>query len=524
MEHRTQHVMPPRMRRGVLHEWLVSKGDDVRIGQVVGRMMAESSSTTYDIMAPCAGTLAEFIIAPGDPVDPSKPVAALEVCAHIADYRGLCARCGMDVSSVHHSSTETRETLTVFGKNSINITKEGLEVMRTRLADDLRSRRKLLLVLDLDHTIVHATVDSRARECLDRGVHEFKLDGRTHYVKLRPGAHAFLQSLKDLFDIQVFTWGIRNYAVEVVSLLDPDHTIIKERIVARDDIGIGQRNRLLSQHQQKRLERVLPVCGSMALVLDDSPGVWADLRPNLIEIRKFVFFPASEYAHGAVQNFSSGTGNSFDMGVLARNDRDNVLLSMERVLKRIHTMFYSGQEQDVRKLLQTVRLDVLRGCELVFSGVFPQNVPLEKAPEVRLAVELGATVTQEIGPETTHVIGSVFRPTGKIKRAQQCIAAQDAPLRHLVHVDWLTACSTHVARAPEDKFSLPDYVVGDVSQIGYLDAESGADEWTSSAPVPAAPTDHDLSSPRAKRPRTDDSGSDHDYSDFERELEAALGT
>lgn len=99
----------------------------------------------------------------------------------------------------------------------------------------------------------------------------------------------------------------------------------------------------------------------MALVLDDSPGVWADLRPNLIEIRKFVFFPASEYAHGAVQNFSSGTGNSFDMGVLARNDRDNVLLSMERVLKRIHTMFYSGQEQDVRKLLQTVRLDVLRG-------------------------------------------------------------------------------------------------------------------------------------------------------------------
>lgn len=90
--------------------------------------------------------------------------------------------------------------------------------------------------------------------------------------------------------------------------------------------------------------------------------------------------------------------------------------------------------------------------------------------------------------------------------------------------DWLTACSTHVARAPEDKFSLPDYVVGDVSQIGYLDAESGADEWTSSAPVPAAPTDHDLSSPRAKRPRTDDSGSDHDYSDFERELEAALGT
>lgn len=156
--------------------------------------MAESSSTTYDIMAPCAGTLAEFIIAPGDPVDPSYSIRVVFRCVrtHVQPgsllplsksvptlrttegcvlavgwtYRGStwidsCPLTDLTALSVHHSSTETRETLTVFGKNSINITKEGLEVMRTRLADDLRSRRKLLLVLDLDHTIVHATVDSR---------------------------------------------------------------------------------------------------------------------------------------------------------------------------------------------------------------------------------------------------------------------------------------------------------------------------------------------------------------------------
>lgn len=73
----------------------------------------------------------------------------------------------------------------VFGKQSLNVTTEGrlclvrrkfrrtpfdicsgslssgLALIKQKLADDLRRNLKLLLVLDLDHTVVHASVDPR---------------------------------------------------------------------------------------------------------------------------------------------------------------------------------------------------------------------------------------------------------------------------------------------------------------------------------------------------------------------------
>ena len=65
----------------------------------------------------------------------------------------------------------------------------------------LRAARKLQLVLDLDHTLIHATTDPRmaAVAChveLGRDVHVFSDAVSTFYVKLRPGLAEFLAAVR----------------------------------------------------------------------------------------------------------------------------------------------------------------------------------------------------------------------------------------------------------------------------------------------------------------------------------------
>lgn len=41
-----------------------------------------------------------------------------------------------------------------------------------------------------------------------------------YYIKFRPGLREFLQEAAQLFDIHVYTMGSRDYAIEVVKLMD----------------------------------------------------------------------------------------------------------------------------------------------------------------------------------------------------------------------------------------------------------------------------------------------------------------
>ena len=140
--------------------------------------------------------------------------------------------------------------------------------------------------------------------------------------------------------------------------------VIKGRITARDDIGEQSvvDNKL---PPQKQLERLLPVCESMALILDDSAAVWRDLLPNLIEIRKFIYFPIrSEYAHGQANTACSSSvflDDGFELEMLQKNERDNVLPSIQRLLIRLHQDYFSSPETaDVRELLRSARSKILK--------------------------------------------------------------------------------------------------------------------------------------------------------------------
>lgn len=104
-------------------------------------------------------------------------------------------------------------------------------------SERLFRQRRLSLVLDLDHTLVHATPDVRARRYLQsHGVRSIRLpmlEGAPpgtsaaegprmwthHYVKLRPHINAFLASVQPLYEVTVYTAGTRLYAEEITMVL-----------------------------------------------------------------------------------------------------------------------------------------------------------------------------------------------------------------------------------------------------------------------------------------------------------------
>jgi RNA polymerase II subunit A-like phosphatase len=191
---------------------------------------------------------------------------------------------------IDHLEMEEVTSRTIGGKHQLKIANHVFDDLVRQNSQTLLKARKLVLVLDLDHTLLHASHDSRAKDLL--GHEEFKdtlhevflAQGHTghHYIKLRPYAREFIHNLQKYYDIRIFTWGLRHYAERVVELLDPEDKIIHSKIVSRDDMGLGD----VKTVQQKDFTRIFPCDDEMVIVIDDDPRVWASAQENLLTIPK----------------------------------------------------------------------------------------------------------------------------------------------------------------------------------------------------------------------------------------------
>ncbi|KAI8641310.1 HAD-like domain-containing protein [Parasitella parasitica] len=154
----------------------------------------------------------------------------------------------------------------------------------------LQTEKKLVLVIDLDHTLIHATsvydvaewINKQKRSATHRSrVKElFTVCGNKFSFKLRPGLHRFLTQLSSMYEFHVYTMGNKAYAEAFLDRIDPHRTLFKGRVLTRDGNGCILK---------KKLSRLYPTNQTQVLVLDDCANVW-DNSPNLIQIKPYVFF------------------------------------------------------------------------------------------------------------------------------------------------------------------------------------------------------------------------------------------
>ncbi|KAI3652261.1 hypothetical protein MP228_003564 [Amoeboaphelidium protococcarum] len=357
-------------------------------------------------------------------------------CDHPVQFHGLCAVCGQEVRELDQLTSDKSEYETfamVPTHRDIKVTKNEAQKIERQIAQRLMEEKKLSLILDLDQTVLHASVNQRIGEVIHndptvqqwgvtKDVHSFTLphDPRLrYYVKLRPGLYEFLKDMSKLYEFHIYTMGTRSYAEAVRLIIDPRNELFKERILTRDESG---------SNISKDIKNIFPCDSSMVLILDDRSDVW-NWSDNLIKVKPYTFFYGTEDINAPGQQtpdskadkvlppyVSDSSNESNDVPANARMssedlsgrqmqdtsipsqnmrlssgkapfpniDADTELFQLKDILSFVHSQFFSesssatdaqvGHQRNAAQILKERKIQVLGGVSACFSAVFPTSL------------------------------------------------------------------------------------------------------------------------------------------------------
>ncbi|KAI3498067.1 hypothetical protein L1887_33793 [Cichorium endivia] len=98
----------------------------------------------------------------------------------------------------------------------------------SEMPQELKETKSITLVLDLDETLVHSSLEHC--DDADFSFQVFSsLKEHTVYVKQRPYLRAFLEKVAEMFHVVIFTASQSIYAKQLLDILDPNGNIISRR-------------------------------------------------------------------------------------------------------------------------------------------------------------------------------------------------------------------------------------------------------------------------------------------------------
>jgi FCP1-like phosphatase family protein len=279
-------------------------------------------------------------------------------CKHPSLYNNMCVVCGMKVNvskqnapsdergnangkAVSGNNNGWKTAMTMSGGSVLQLSSEEAASITAFKVSNLRNTKKLALVLDLDHTLLHAiqvegptpsqlvatpkviegTTGAGSNNGMgDNVVHHLpieEIDRLTvkHLVmKKRPFLDKFLEKASEFCQMTVYTAGTRRYAEAVAKVIDPQKRYFGNRIVSRCDVP-----NIRSDGNDKSLERIYPGDASMAVIIDDREDVWRGAQGNqLLLVKPFMHFdPRVSSATGGGSGVQATSSLGGDASVVA---------------------------------------------------------------------------------------------------------------------------------------------------------------------------------------------------------------
>lgn len=137
-----------------------------------------------------------------------------------------------------------------------------------------------LLIFDMDETLIAAKFENRVPQgFVETFSYPFK--GTTIRVRVRPYLSDVLEKLASLYEIVVFTAGIKDYADPILDWLDPDRKYFKKRLYRTDCIQVDQ-------FFVKDLDIILDREQEEMVIVDNSIVSFAFNLDNGVPINSFV--------------------------------------------------------------------------------------------------------------------------------------------------------------------------------------------------------------------------------------------
>ncbi|KAF9978783.1 Carboxy-terminal domain (CTD) phosphatase [Actinomortierella ambigua] len=469
-----------------------------------------------EIRAPKDGIIKEIHVKVGDKVtDHNMVVIKHEGCNHDVQYGGMCVVCAKildgPTTSSHINMTHDATTLSV--------SQNEAERLEQQTVDRLIREGKLSLIVDLDQTLIHATVGKAVDDwinaqggTLPKDIKMFPLnDSPTpYYIKLRPHLEKFLKGVTQMYELHVYTMGTRKYAESVAKAIDPDNTYFADRILARED------NKSLTR---KTIERLFPCDNSMVVVIDDRADVW-QYSPNLIKVHPYEFFvgagdinagmlPKQEPvvksekdskeepkidSESSSQDDAAKTetkeadtrdteqkpeeGQSTTSAIdrpaelvkapVVLDDNDHELGDLLEILGKVHERFYDAYETakergegkaDVKDIIDDMRKTVLQNCHIVFSSVIPLGQDQYRSEIWRQATSFGARCSTDLDHGVTHLVAAKAG-TAKVGKARRMKGVK------IVKPEWLYHSISKWKKQDEAEYVLPELIEVKLNKSG----------------------------------------------------------
>ncbi|XP_022222719.2 RNA polymerase II subunit A C-terminal domain phosphatase [Drosophila obscura] len=275
-----------------INKWRVREGQFVSAAQILflyqevgddGKPSKVGNITIQKYKSNRAGVVKKRLRKDGEMIVKGDAILELSECIHTTVIKDMCADCGADLRKDDNGQTSEASVPMVHTMPDLKVTQKlaqklGHDDTRRLLAD-----RKLVLLVDLDQTVIHTTNDTVPENI--KGIYHFQLYGPQspwYHTRLRPGTAEFLERMSQLYELHICTFGARNYAHMIAQLLDPEGKFFSHRILSRDEC-------FNATSKTDNLKALFPNGDSMVCIIDDREDVW-NMASNLIQVKPYHFF------------------------------------------------------------------------------------------------------------------------------------------------------------------------------------------------------------------------------------------
>ncbi|KAG2294418.1 hypothetical protein Bca52824_041087 [Brassica carinata] len=267
-------------------------------------------------------------------INTSSYLPSSRICRHWFVRYGICTTCK---STVDKSQSRAFDYLS-----------HGLQLSHE--ASLVPTRKKLHLVLDLDHTLLHTTRIPRLTQAEKYLIEEAGSNTRddlykwkapgdpmVFLTKLRPFVREFLKEANEMFTMYAYTMGNRDYSKFILDVIDPKQIYFGERVITRDESPYMKTLDLVLAHERG------------VVIVDDTRDVWPDHKRNLIEISRYKYF-----------RMNSRHSKPYSEEKTDESESTGGLADVSKLLKEVHCEFFrvanekEFESKDVRLLLQEI--------------------------------------------------------------------------------------------------------------------------------------------------------------------------
>lgn len=266
-------------------KWRVREGYPVNNSQVI-LFYEDCDSVDKEVKklkSTKVGVVKKRLYKDGAIVEKGSALLSLSSCIHTTVIKDMCADCGADLRQNENGTVSEASVPMVHSVPDLKVTQKLAQKLGQADTKRLLQDRKLVLLVDLDQTVIHTTNDNVPNNV--KGIYHFQLYGPHspwYHTRLRPGTLEFLECMSQSYELHICTFGARNYAHMIAQLLDPEGKLFSHRILSRDEC-------FNATSKTDNLKALFPCGDSMVCIIDDREDVW-NMASNLIQVKPYHFF------------------------------------------------------------------------------------------------------------------------------------------------------------------------------------------------------------------------------------------